>query len=117
MAKNSGNILGGWAFFVGVILAIVAGILSAMGSMDITGSIAMSIFVIIGVIVGLLNVTSKESNSFLFSGLVLIVASTFGMSIMVMVPFLSSLLIALLAIFVPATIVVAIKNVFSIAKQ
>jgi hypothetical protein len=117
MAKKSGNMLGGWAFFIGVLLAIVAGILSALGRMDITGTVAMSVFVIIGVIVGLLNVSSKESNSFLFSGLVLIVASTFGMSVMVMVPFLSALLISLLAIFVPATIVVAIKNVFSIAKN
>jgi len=117
MAKNSTNLLGGWAFFVGVLLAIIAGILSSLDMMDITGTVAMSIFVIIGVIIGLLNVSSKESNSFLFSGLVLIIASTFGMSIMVMVTFLSALLIALLAIFVPATIVVAVKNVFSIAKN
>lgn len=116
MAKKS-NLIGAWAFFLGVVLAIVAGILSAVDKLDIVGTVPMSVFVVLGVIIGLLNINAKESNSFLLSGLVLIVASTFGMSIMVMVPFLSALLIALLALFVPATIVVAIRNVFKIAKN
>jgi len=117
MAKKSGNAIGAWAFFIGVVLALLAGILSALNIVSLADTSVMSILVILGILVGLFNVTSKESTTFLLSGTVLIIASTFGMGVMVMVPLLSAILMALLAIFVPAVIVVAIKSVFAIAKD
>jgi hypothetical protein len=73
--------------------------------------------VIIGLLVGLLNVTGRETTSFLMSGLVLIIASAFGGDVLSPVPYAGPIFDALLVLFVPATIVVAVKNVFSIARD
>ena len=111
MAKKGmkGNI-GRWAFLIGLIIAIIIAIFGLSTNLLIA-------LVIIGLIVGLLNVTEKEVTPFLMSGTVLIIASFFGKDIMMSVPIASSILDALLVLFVPATIVVAVKNVFNIAKR
>ena len=78
---------------------------------------ALMVLVVIGLIVGLLNVGDEEVMPFLMSGAVLIIASAFGQTATSVIGLLSSILDALLLIFVPATIVVAIKNVFSLAHR
>ncbi|MEK6880456.1 MAG: hypothetical protein AABY22_12645, partial [Nanoarchaeota archaeon] len=102
------NLIGSWAFLVGVILAVVAGIATGLDLYDLTTAPMTITLVIIGLIVGLLNVKGGESMPFLFSGLALIIASVFGAGITSSVPVVSSTLASLLVIFVPATIVVAI---------
>lgn len=112
MAKRGGGSkLGGWAFLIGVILALVLGFL---GQLNATWT---WILVIIGLIIGLLNITEAEVDSFLMAGVVLIIASAFGGSVVSAVPVLNNILQALLAIFVPATIIVAIRHVFSLARN
>jgi len=54
---------------------------------------------------------------FLMSGVVLIIASALGSNLMSGVPYIGTILDAILAIFVPATVIVAIKNVFSLARS
>ena len=112
MAKTKGmNVVGKWAFLIGVILAVVLGLFDpVMGNWAI-------VLVIIGLIVGLLNVTDKEVAPFLMSGAVLIIASALGGSLMSDMPYVGAVLDALLAVFVPATVIVAIKNVFSLARN
>ncbi len=112
MAKRRGmDIVGKWAFLIGMLLAIVLGLL------DIASGIGAIILVIIGLIVGLLNIGDSEVTPFLMSGAVLIIASYFGGNILVDVRYIRPVLDALLAVFVPATIIVAIKNVFSLARD
>jgi len=113
MAKGrSSNMIGAWAFLIGVILAVVLGLLGTVSSTVST------ILVVIGLIVGLLNVADEETNPFLMSGAVLIIASAFGGSIISQdLPSVGRVLGALMLIFVPATIIVAVKNVFSLAKH
>ena len=112
MAKTKGmNVVGKWAFLIGVILAVVLGLFDpVMGNWAI-------VLVVIGLIVGLLNVTDKEVAPFLMSGAVLIIASALGGSLMSEMPYVGAILDALLAVFVPATVIVAIKNVFSLARN
>jgi len=113
MAKSkSSNIIGSWAFLIGVILAIVlgAGLLQSNSTWAI-------ILVIIGLIVGLLNIADEEASPFLISGVVLIIASSLGQQALSAIPVLDGILSALLAIFVPATIIVAVRNVFGLAKH
>ena len=112
--KGSGN-LGSWAFLIGIVIAVVLGL--GYGG-DMTQNLTMSLFVI-GLIVGLLNVADKEVNAFLMSAVVLIIAVGFGTSAEVLanVPIINSVLNSLLVLFVPATVIVAVKNVFSIAKR
>lgn len=109
-AKNM-DVVGEWAFLAGVILAVILGILG-----PVSGTWAM-VLVTIGIVVGFLNVADREVNHFLMSGVVLIIASAFGGNVMSELPYAGSILNALLAIFVPATIIVAVKNVFMMAKN
>ena len=112
MAKaKKTNLIGSWAFLLGVILAIVLG---AMGVYSVT---VAWILVILGVIVGLLNIAAEETTPFLMSGAVLIIASALGGGVVGIIPVLQGIVSSLLLIFVPATIIVAIKNVFVLARR
>jgi hypothetical protein len=111
------NLIGSWAFLVGIILAIIMGIVTGLGWATPNASLLTNIFVVIGIIIGLLNIAADEVTPFLFSGVALIIVSVFGGGILVNVPTATEILTAILGIFVPATIIVAIKNVFSMAKN
>ncbi|MBX4212177.1 hypothetical protein KW787_01830 [Candidatus Pacearchaeota archaeon] len=110
MARNS-NRVGGWAFLIGVVLAVILGF---MGSLN---SPWPAILVIIGLIVGFFNVANDEVSAFLMSGTVLIIASALGGQTLSNISYAGDILSALLLIFVPATILVAIKHVFTIARN
>lgn len=109
--KENGNKIGGWAFLIGVLIAVLFGLFGAVST-----SIAV-ILVVIGIVVGLLNIADKEATPFLLSGAVLIIASSLGSSGFEVIPMLNSVLQASLLIFVPATVVVAIRNVFMLARN
>jgi hypothetical protein len=111
------NSIGSWAFLIGVILSILVGITSGLNWLNLMSQLTISILVVLGILVGLLNIQVKEVTPFLMSGIALIISSVFGMSIMAAIPVVSATLAALLMIFIPATIIVAIKNVFNIAKN
>lgn len=111
MAKgNMKGSIGKWAFLIGLIIAVIAAFFGLNANLLIA-------LVVIGLIVGLLNVTEKEVTPFLMSGAVLIIASYFGITMMSDVPYAEAILNALLVLFVPATIIVAVKNVFSMARN
>ncbi len=109
--QNKGNLIGSWAFLIGVLLAVILGLI---GRLNETWIIVLAA---IGLIVGLLNIADEEASPFLLSGLALIIASALGASVMEGVPYLNEVLMALLTVFVPATIVVAVRNVFSLARR
>lgn len=111
--KKKNNFIGAWAFLVGIVFALIVGLLSNLNG----DPVILGILVIIGFIVGLLNITKREINSFMMSGIVLIIASAFGASILSPIPKSTEVLGALLTLFVPATIIVAIKNVFTLAEN
>ena len=112
MAKRKKmDVVGEWTFLAGVVLAVILGILG-----PVTGTWAMFL-VVIGLIIGLLNIADKEVMHFMMSGAVLIIASALGGNVMSSLPYAGSILDALLAIFVPATIIVAVKNVFTLARN
>ena len=121
MVKSKENLLGAYAFLTGVILAILVGILQT--TLDIrTSSLPYVLLVLLGIGVGLFNFNERDSFTFLVASLSLVIVSGFGQTALVYVskvPILSSLsdiLAALLVMFVPATIIVALKTVFSIAN-
>jgi len=110
--KTTGtDVLGKWAFLIGLVLAVIIGLFST-----VEGTYAI-VLVVIGLIVGLLNVADEEVMPFLMSGAVLIIASAFGGELLSSVKYVGSVFDALLAVFVPATVIVAIKNVFSLARN
>ena len=110
MAKKSGNLLGAWAFLVGVILAIV------FAFVPMTTPIAITLFAL-GVLIGLLNIMDKEIQPFLLAAVALVIVSAFGGSALASVRYAPELLGNMLLLFVPATIIVALRSVFAIAKK
>ncbi len=114
--KKRGKGISGWAFLIGVVLAVLFGVLGSavFGS---SASFILPLLIIIGLVVGFLNVADSETTPFLMSGAVLIIASAFGSEILGGVSYVAPVFEALMAIFVPATVIVAIRNVFRIAKD
>ena len=116
MAKNSNkNMIGAWAFLIGVILAVILGVFQSYMSMRAV-AILYPMIVVLGLIVGFLNIANKDSVTFLFASLSLVIVSAFGQSVLGYVPYVNTTLASLLTMFVPATIIVALRTVFEIAK-
>ncbi len=124
--KSRENSVGAWAFLAGVILAVVIGLsttLLPLPSLSQYSAQIYAILVILGLVVGFFNIRAGESNTFLWAGAILVIVSRFGMDSVTgslgglgIGEAVSSTFAALLALFVPATIIVALKTVFSIAK-
>lgn len=125
--KSKENEFGAWAFLIGVILAIVIGIVTVLIPIPALTNYSAEIYgilVILGIIIGFWNVpTGRDSQTFLISGTILVIVSKFGMESVTgsligigIGDLVSSVFGALLVLFVPATIIVALKSVFSIAK-
>lgn len=109
--KSLGDLIGGWAFLIGVVIAIVVGIMGTPSSAMITT------LIVIGILVGLFNIADKEASSFLMSGVVLVIVGTLGGNAFGNLTVMTQILAALMTIFVPATIIVAIKNVLTISRD
>ena len=124
--KSTENALGAWAFLIGVILAIVIGLSATLMPIPFITKYSAQIYsvlMILGIIIGFMNVTGRESHTFMISGAVVVIVSKYGMESVFssligigMADTASSVFGALLALFVPATIIVALKTVFSISK-
>ncbi|OQA67319.1 MAG: hypothetical protein BWY36_00733 [Candidatus Diapherotrites archaeon ADurb.Bin253] len=126
--KSHENFVGAWLFLIGVILAVLIGIATAffipISKIANFSTPIYLILVILGIIVGIkINVSGKDSQNFLISSAVLVIVSRFGMESVRgsligigMGDLVSSTFSALLVLFVPATIIVAIKSLFSIAN-
>jgi hypothetical protein len=116
MAKENGNILGAWAFLIGVIIAVLAGFVPAI---DLATGVWAAVFAALGIVIGLLNITAKETKEFLMAGAVLVIVSALSKSsgIEIALPYVGLILNALVILFVPATIIVALKSVFVAARR
>ena len=125
--KSKENSIGAWAFFIGVIIAIIIGISTILLPLSMVRAYSNFIYlalVILGIVVGAsINVTGKDSQAFLITGAIIVIVGKFGMDsvtsslIGIDAGFTaSSIFASLLALFVPATIVVALKTVFGLAK-
>ncbi len=109
MTKTMVDQIGSWSFLAGVILAI------ASGFTEMRTSIAI-ILAILGLIIGLLNITDKEIKPFLYSGAIIVIVSSLGQDATGLIPWMGQILVAMMLIFVPATIIVALKSVFHMAN-
>ncbi len=116
--ENSLQSIGSWAFLLGVVVAIIAGALLPDKSATPT---VTSFLVLLGTVVGLLNITTKETNSFLLASVSLVLVTALGGSVVSGVvsigQYLGSMLDSILVFVVPATIVVALKSIFALAER
>jgi len=124
--RSRENILGAWAFLVGVVLAVLVGLSTTLIEIPFlmnNSAQVYAILVLLGLFVGFLNTAGRDSQQFLITGAILVIVSKFGMESVTgsfigigVGAIVRSTFGALLALFVPATIIVALKSIFSMSK-
>ena len=123
--KSRESLIGARAFFIGIVLAVLVGIFSGLRVTNVSNNLILSILAFLGLVVGYF-VSEKNVQTFLFASASVVLVSFAGIQGMFLDAairgiaigkMISSILGALLFLFVPSTIVVAIKIVFSIAKS
>ncbi len=121
--KSRENLLGAWAFLIGVILAVVIGLFQSKLQSG-ASNLIYGLLVFLGILVGIINTSDKDSLTFLLASVSLVVVSGLGQSTLIFISnispilsYLSAILAALLVMFVPATIIVALKTVFAISTS
>lgn len=124
--KSHENFVGAWLFLTGVVLAVIIGVsvtfFIPISKISSYSSPIYAILVILGLIIGMkIDVSGKDAQTFLISSAVLVIVSKFGMESVTgsligigIGDLVASVFGALLVLFVPATIIVALKNLFSI---
>jgi uncharacterized membrane protein (UPF0136 family) len=124
--RSRENLIGAYAFLAGVILAVLVGIFAAAGVVGSkTNPIILGVLALLGIILGYF-VAEKNVQTFLFASVSLVIVSFAGIQGLLLDAairgieigrIVSSILGALLVLFVPSTIVVALKTVFSLAQR
>lgn len=122
MIRDRENVISAWAFLSGIFITLIIGVFAREG----VSPTVMGILALLGLIIGF-SVSESDAQKFLLASVSLVIvvsmsseavaftaAHTSGIPIGKMV---SSILQSLLALFVPATIVVIIKTLFSISRK
>lgn len=122
------NSIGAWAFLIGVILAVGIGLSTSIFSIPFFKTYGVQIYgilVLLGLFVGFSIKTGgrQDSQTFLITSAVLVIVCKFGLESVTgtligigIGDVVASTFAALLALFVPATIIVALKSLFSMTK-
>ena len=114
--------IGHYSFIGGVIIAVVLGLASsALGPVAVAW--LTSLLVVLGLIVGFLNVAGKEVKDFLLVAVVLMIAAfvaggadTLG-GVQTIGPYLSGIFNQILAFVITVTIVVGLKEIWSMGQN
>jgi len=120
MVKSKENLLGAYAFLIGVVLAVVIGMFN--NALHQASGALYTVLILIGIVVGFMNVGDKDSHTFLLASLSIVIVGALGLEPLIyiadniVVESLRNILGSLLVLFVPATIIVSLKTVFAMAK-
>lgn len=103
-----------YTFFVGLLLAIVAGLFRNL----ISAEVLVTTLVILGFIVGLFNLTAKETTTFLVAAVALMLAGIVNLGLIPGVGlYLRSILSNIVVFVVPGAIIVGMKAIWKLASQ
>jgi hypothetical protein len=105
---NLGQI-GRWAFIVGLVVAVLAGLI--FNALWVTW-----VLVILGLIVGFLNVTGAESQAFLIAAIGLTISASAVQTLPLVGGLVTNILANVVIFISPAILVVAIKAVLETAR-
>lgn len=102
--------IGKWAFIIGLVLAVLAGLFFQPGW-------AIWVLAILGVIVGLLNITVEETRGFLLASIALTLSATALNTLPIIGTALSYVLPFVVAFVAGGMIVVALKELLQTARK
>jgi hypothetical protein len=119
MAKESTSKFGVWAFIIGIVLALIGGVIVSLIGKGQTAITA--ILIVLGLIVGFLNVTKSETKDYLLAAVSLILVTYFGGQVLSVVPvigsYLQSVFGSIITFVIPATIIVSLKAIYALAQD
>lgn len=117
------ELIGKWAFVIGLILAVIAGLVSGYNTTILssyTTAILLVLFVL-GLIIGFLNIHEKNETRFLVSVVALLVLGVASISALSVLQVISEILDAVLGNFIAfvsaAALVVSIKAILETTKK
>ena len=115
--KKSNKNIGSLFFLVGAVVAILGGLIYP-GGLNVVLS---SVLIALGVIVGFLNITTKETTSFLLATVSLVIMAALGGAVLAQVAtigiYLEGILLSILTFVIPAGIIVALRVVYTLEKD
>lgn len=112
--------VGSWAFIVGLIIAVLAGVIIHDVTLNNWLILALGV---LGLIVGFLNVTAKESTPFLVAAIALVVSATSFNAVLEKLPASTVVTVVQtvlgnIAVFVaPAAVLVALRAIYALASS
>ena len=110
------GVIGFWAFIIGLVIAVVGGILMSLNMAYLMPTFIV-ILVVLGIIIGALNITAKEIMLFLVATIALIVAGgVFAPLKAVGGAILDNILSLVATLMAPAAVIAAVKALWSVGK-
>lgn len=104
------SVIGHWAFVLGILLAVIVGFGGSIPAFT-------TILFVLGLIVGFLNVTERESTPFLVAVIALLTIGIAGLGAVPYLGWLGPIINNVIAFVTAAGLIVAIKQVLSIARR
>lgn len=121
MAKGKMDLetIGQWTFILGVILAILVGLLGVLGVISgVYRDWTYVLLVVLGIIVGFLNISDKEVYDFLIAAIALMLSGAAGLGALPMIGGFVAPVLQNISVFVaPAAVIVALKAVYELGKS
>ena len=109
MSKKMGH----YSFLIAVLIAVLAGLVPALQVEWVTWTL-----IILGLVVGFLNVTARETTEFLVATIALMLVGSAGLEV---VPtagrIISTILLNIMAIVIPAALIVSLKAIYMLAED
>ena len=104
--------IGFWAFIIGLIIAIIGGLISAQNAAVVV------VLIILGLTIGLLNITGKEIMLFLVATIALIVTGRVftPLTVLNIGKYLDQILSYVATLMAPAAVVASIRALWAIGK-
>ena len=103
--------IGTWAFLIGVLIAVVAGLIPTLPAVQVAW-----VLVILGLVVGFLNVRAKEAQEFLIACIAILVVAGMG-GLPPLGRTLGTILTNIIAFVAPAAILVALRAIWQLAED
>lgn len=121
MVRSKESLMAAYAFSIGVILAILLGFFN--NSLESASGIFYTLLIIIGILIGYFSTSDKGTTTFLLASIAIVIVGGMGIEPLlfvaksnVVVDILRNILSSLMVLFIPATIIVALKTIFSVTK-
>lgn len=116
------NQVGKWAFILGAVIAIIAGIGIGLNQAWANNVWISVLLVLAGLVVGIVNITAKEVQGFLIASIAVLVASTANLGnlipgVLQLGAILAGIVSMLLMVVAPAALIVALRAVYGFAAE